>query len=175
MVVYLIRHTSVDVPQGMCYGQTDVPLKPTFEEEAAQTSAQLKGLQFDKVYMSPLTRCVRLATFCGYPDAERDDRIKEINFGDWEMQRFEDITDSNLQKWYADYRNVRATNGESFQDQYQRVADFLNELRQKPYKQVAIFAHGGVLINAQIYAGTVKSEEAFSALTPYGGIIKIEI
>ena len=26
MVVYLIRHTSVDVPQGVCYGQTDVPL-----------------------------------------------------------------------------------------------------------------------------------------------------
>ena len=68
MVVYLIRHTSVDVPQGVCYGQTDVPLKPTFEEEAAQTSAQLKGLQFDKVYMSPLTRCVRLATFSGYPE-----------------------------------------------------------------------------------------------------------
>ena len=61
MVVYLIRHTSVDVPQGVCYGQTDVPLNPTFEEEAAQTSARLKGLQFDKVYMSPLTRCVRLA------------------------------------------------------------------------------------------------------------------
>lgn len=84
MVVYLIRHTSVDVPQGVCYGQTDVPLNPTFEEEAALTSARLKGLQFDKVYMSPLTRCVRLATFCGYPDGERDDRIKEINFGDWE-------------------------------------------------------------------------------------------
>ena len=32
MVVYLIRHTSVDVPQGVCYGQTDVPLNPTFEE-----------------------------------------------------------------------------------------------------------------------------------------------
>ena len=61
MVVYLIRHTSVDVPQGVCYGQTDVPLNPTFEEEAAQTSARLKGLQFDKVYMSPLTRCIRLA------------------------------------------------------------------------------------------------------------------
>ena len=28
---------------------------------------------------------------------------------------------------------------------------------------------------AQIYAGTVKPEEAFGALTPYGGIVKIEI
>ena len=26
MEVILIRHTSVDVPPGVCYGQTDVPL-----------------------------------------------------------------------------------------------------------------------------------------------------
>ena len=79
MVIYFMRHTAVDVPQGVCYGQTDVPLKPTFEMEATQTAAHLQGLSFDKVYTSPLTRCVRLATFCGYPDAERDDRLKELN------------------------------------------------------------------------------------------------
>ncbi|MBR4088169.1 MAG: alpha-ribazole phosphatase, partial [Bacteroidales bacterium] len=27
MDVYLVRHTSVDVPGGVCYGQSDVPLK----------------------------------------------------------------------------------------------------------------------------------------------------
>ena len=85
MVIYFMRHTAVDVPQGVCYGQTDVPLKPTFEMEATQTAAHLQGLSFDKVYTSPLTRCVRLATFCGYPDAERDDRLKELNFGDCGM------------------------------------------------------------------------------------------
>ena len=54
MVIYLMRHTAVDVPQGVCYGQTDVPLKPTFETEATQTAANLQGLSFDKVYTSPL-------------------------------------------------------------------------------------------------------------------------
>lgn len=79
MEVILIRHTSVDVPPGVCYGQTDVPLKPTFEQEAAVTQENLKAfLPFDHVYTSPLTRCVRLATYCGYPDAERDKRIMEI-------------------------------------------------------------------------------------------------
>ena len=34
MNIYLIRHTSVDVPKGLCYGQSDVPLRPTFEIEA---------------------------------------------------------------------------------------------------------------------------------------------
>lgn len=175
MIIYFIRHTSVDVPKGVCYGQTDVPLNPSFEEEASQTLSNLQGLAFDKVYTSPLSRCTRLSSFCGYPDAERDDRIKEINFGDWEMHRFDDISDTNLEKWYKDYLHVKATNGESFEDQYRRVAEFLDELRQKPYRQVAVFAHGGVLLNAQIYAGIIKPEEAFNALTPYGGIIKIEI
>ena len=90
MEVILIRHTSVDVPSGVCYGQTDVPLKPTFEQEAAVTQENLKAFRpFDHVYTSPLTRCVRLATYCGYPDAERDKRIMEINFGSWEMKPFD--------------------------------------------------------------------------------------
>ena len=90
MEVILIRHTSVDVPPGVCYGQTDVPLKPTFEQEAAITQENLKNyLPFDHVYTSPLTRCVRLASYCGYPDAERDKRIMEINFGSWEMKPFD--------------------------------------------------------------------------------------
>ena len=53
MVIYFMRHTAVDVPQGVCYGQTDVPLKPTFEMEATQTAAHLQGLSFDKVSTMP--------------------------------------------------------------------------------------------------------------------------
>ena len=86
MEVIFIRHTSVDVPPGVCYGQTDVPLRNSFEQEAAVTSGNLKsyrpkGRDFDYVYTSPLSRCVRLATYCGYPDAERDNRIVEMNLG----------------------------------------------------------------------------------------------
>lgn len=175
MILYLIRHTSVDVPPGVCYGQTDVPLKPSFEAEAGETAKQLEGLVFDRVYTSPLSRCVRLAAFCGYADALRDDRLKEIHFGAWEMQPFDAITDPHLQTWYADYLHVRATQGESFEDLFHRVSLFLDELRKQPYSQVAIFAHGGVLISAQIYAGVLKAEEAMGALTPYGGVIRVEI
>ena len=132
MEVILIRHTSVDVPPGVCYGQTDVPLKATFEQEAAVTAAGLKAfLPFDKVYTSPLTRCVRLAAYCGYPDATRDRRIMEINFGAWEMKPFQTNDDPRLKEWYADYLNVAATGGESFAMQYQRVSQFLDELKKE--------------------------------------------
>ena len=92
MIVYLIRHTSVAVPKGSAYGFTDVPLNPTFETEAAVTLSQLSGLHFDEVFCSPLTRCVKLAAFCGYPQAIRDERLKELNFGDWEMKTWDEIS-----------------------------------------------------------------------------------
>ena len=44
MRIYFVRHTSVDVPQGITYGQTDVPVNSTFETEAEQVKEQLTGL-----------------------------------------------------------------------------------------------------------------------------------
>lgn len=174
MEIILIRHTSVDVPQGVCYGQTDVPLSPTFEREAAATLQQLTAyMPFDHVYTSPLTRCTKLSGYCGYPDAERDTRLLEINFGRWEMIPFDCNADPRLQDWYNDYLHVPAPEGESFEMLCQRVSCFLDELKQKEFARVAVFAHGGVLISAQIYAGLISSDRAFDTLTPYGGIIRI--
>ena len=55
MNIYLIRHTSVDVPKGLCYGQSDVPLRPTFEIEAAVTKAKIESIHFDTVSYTHLT------------------------------------------------------------------------------------------------------------------------
>ena len=175
MEVVFLRHTAVDVPEGTCYGQADVPLKDSFEEEAAVTKAALEACgPIDHAYTSPLSRCTRLAAFCGYADAERDPRLLEINFGEWEMMLFDEITDPQLQIWYADHIHTPVTGGESFMQQYRRVSRFLDELRDKPWQRVAVFAHGGVLVSAQVYAGLVTPEAAFAALPPFGGLVRIE-
>ncbi|MDR2811089.1 MAG: alpha-ribazole phosphatase [Tannerellaceae bacterium] len=175
MKITLIRHTSVDVFPGTCYGQTDVPLRDTFEQEASAVARQLEGLSFDKVFTSPLSRCVRLADYCGYTDAVRDDRLKEIHFGEWEMMSFDQIKDPHIQNWFADYFNVPAPGGESFRMQLERLSAFFNELKSFPFRHVGIFAHGGILTCAQLYSGDIRTEEAFSFMHPYGGIIRIEI
>ena len=176
MEVILIRHTPVDVAPGTCYGQTDVPLKPTFEAEAAVTKAALEAYEpFDHVFTSPLSRCIRLADFCGYPDAERDRRLMEINFGEWEMKRFDDITDNRLHEYYNDFINTSPTGGESFMAVYARVKEFLEELRGKGWQRVAIFSHGGVLLSASIYMGLADFHRPFDHLTPHGGILRIEL
>ena len=53
MKIYIVRHTAVGV-NGVCYGQTDVPLKETFESEAEVVKQKLQDLQFDAVFSSPL-------------------------------------------------------------------------------------------------------------------------
>ena len=175
MKITLIIHTSVNVPKGTCYGWTDVPLADTFEQEAAQTKAVLDTKVFDCVYSSPLTRARKLAAYCGYKHPLTDNRLKEMNMGDWEMQRFDEIKDNNLKKWYEDYIHTPTTNGESFETFYQRVASFLDELKQRDLQQVAIFAHGGVLMCAGIYAKLFNTDNCFEHQVGYGGIEEIEI
>ncbi|MDL2278509.1 alpha-ribazole phosphatase [Parabacteroides sp. OttesenSCG-928-G07] len=175
MEIYLVRHTSVDVPPGHNYGQTDVPLKNTFEEEAEIVKEQLKELSFDRIWTSPLTRCSRLAAYCGFPEAEREDRIKELNFGDWEMVSFESLSEDPRSKpWFEDWINTCAPNGESLMDQYKRVSEFLDEIRKSGLNRVCLFAHGGVLTCARIYAGEYEMKEAFLKMPPYGAVVRLE-
>jgi alpha-ribazole phosphatase len=177
MDIYLIRHTSVDVPEGVCYGQTDVPLKNTFEEEAALVKQKLQEITFDAVYTSPLSRCAKLANYCGYSNAIRDDRLKEISFGAWEMQPYHQImtNDPRIREWLADFLHVPATDGESMADLNARIILFLDEVRTKDYRRVAVFTHGGVLAGAQVYAGLIPPEEGFKSPEPFGSIVRISL
>lgn len=175
MNVYLIRHTSPDVPKGTCYGQTDVPVAPTFREEAAATLAAIPDIKFDMVYSSPLTRARLLADYCGYPAPRLDNRLKELNFGRWEMLRYDEIDDPYIQEWYDNFVDAPIPGGESFREMYRRISDFMDELRQKDFDNVLIFAHGGVLACARVYAGLCDLRHAFENLIPFGGMIRIEL
>lgn len=176
MRIVLVRHTRVDLPRGVCYGWTDVPLAPTFVQEAAATKAALSVYEpFDKAFTSPLTRARRLADYCGHADAEPDNRLKELNMGEWEMQRYDEITDPYLQCWFDDYLHLPTPGGESFPMQIARVGQFLDEVRSQPYGQVVVFAHAGVLVAASIHAGLYPLEEAWHHITDYGGLLELNL
>lgn len=176
MELYLIRHTAVDVAAGIAYGQTDVPLKPTFEVEAAIVKENLEGIVFDQVWTSPLSRASKLATYCGYPNATIDNRLKEINFGEWEMQTWQQISDdSRSDKWFEEWITETPPGGESFKMQYDRVVEFIEEIKKQKAKKVAAFAHGGVIACANVYAGVCGLSDAFSIIPPYGAIKHFEL
>lgn len=177
MRLVFIRHTSVGVERGICYGQTDVPLAETFVTEADAVKKRLDTYTFDRVYSSPLSRCTKLSAHCGYPAPEIDSRLMEMNFGEWEMKRFDEISDPRLQEWYDDYVNVRVTGGESAMDQRARLESFLTDLKNGGIADdtVAIFCHGGIMIHAMVMLGGLSYQDAFAALPGYGAIIELRI
>lgn len=176
MKLVLIRHTSVAVPKGVCYGQTDVPLAESFPEEASKVKENLEKYKFDKVVCSPLSRCVKLAEFCGYPDAVRDDRLKEMNFGKWEMKSYDELMGPELREWFDDYINVVPPEGESVIQQQERFLDFIESLGDKSKNEtIGLFTHGGILINALVALDGKSFDEVYNAIPPYGSIIEIDI
>ena len=176
MEIYFIRHTSVAVPKGTCYGKTDVQLSDTFEQEASITWKTIEGVTFDKVYTSPLTRAVKLASYCGFPHAVKDTRLMELDFGEWEMKNYDHLykTDPRFPAWCDNYVDGEAPGGESFRMLVDRVKDFIDEIKKGKYDRVAVFTHGGVLASALILAGEVDINHAMENVPTYGSVVKLK-
>lgn len=178
MKIVLIRHTSLAIASGICYGQSDIDVSTTFIDEASIVQASLSDYTFDHIYTSPLQRCVKLADYCGFPDAIRDNQLLELNFGDWEGQNWNDIQDDNLNTWYNDWINTACTGGESFMMQYQRYLNFITKLQSYPDHQsatIAVFTHAGILHCARVHKGLDRFDNTFEQKLQYGEILTIEI
>lgn len=168
MKITLIRHTRVAVENGTCYGWTDVDVTADFETEARQVKQSLAGERFDAVYSSPLTRCRRLAAFCGFERPILDNRLKELNFGSWEMKNWNDITDSGLQPWFQDWIHRPAGGAESYAALCRRVSEFLDELRHSGHNSACLFTHRGVIAGTMVYAGLCSMKDSFRHEVDYG-------
>lgn len=177
MKVYIVRHTSVVVDGNLtCYGNTDVDTRPTFEEEAEQTRLRLKDLSnIDAVFTSPLSRASKLATFVGYPDAIRDDRLREMNFGEWELRPWSELMQGqSYEEFFTYYIDHPTPGGESLMMQYNRVKDFIEEQQAKGYGTILVFCHGGVINCARALSGETDIREAFADLPDFGSVTELE-
>ncbi len=142
MEIHLIRHTKVKLTDNVCYGQSDVELSPTFLQDI---SAVQLDTDYNAVYTSPLKRCTQLAAYFNF-ESIKEDRIQELNFGDWEMQQWEAIPKAEITPWYNDYLNVAPPNGENVITFRQRVLAFWEELVQKhENEKVLMITHSGVI------------------------------
>jgi alpha-ribazole phosphatase len=173
MILTAIRHTSVDVPSGICYGITDVPLAATFQEETAQIQAELGHRQFERIYSSPLTRCTQLASVLfQQKKITLDERLRELNFGVWEMQSWDSVFNSSEGKtWFQDYTVTRCPGGESFAYLVTRVKSFLDELKAYENEQIAIITHAGVIRALMCLLQQKSAKEAFNTPLKYGQIV----
>jgi alpha-ribazole phosphatase len=122
-----LRHTKVAVEPGLCYGQLDVPLAPTYPKDRLEAQARLPAFPYQRIISSPLQRCLQLAKDLSYGSVEKDARLMELSFGDWEGQRWTDIPRDISEYWTDDVVHRAPPGGESFLQLIMRVRGFLEE------------------------------------------------
>lgn len=172
MELILVRHTKPLIEKGICYGQTDLELAESYPAEFTDVKEEVGSHSI--VYSSPLIRCGQLAEFIG-SEVIYDDRIKEINFGDWEMQKWTEIPPEQINPWYEDYVNVRPTNGESLFEMHLRVKNFLDEIGQFDQERIICVTHAGVMRVMNAILSRIELKDMFQLKVEYGQVIRLEM
>jgi broad specificity phosphatase PhoE len=91
--VYLARHGETPWSiSGQHTGRTDLPLTEQGEGNARLLGKRLKGLNFGKVFTSPLQRASRTCDLAGFGGvAQLDEDLLEWNYGAYEGKRTAEI------------------------------------------------------------------------------------
>ena len=148
--LWLVRHAKPLLPPGVCYGQLDVAGDPA--ETAAVARRLLMALPpaFD-LWHSPLQRCelleLNLRAQQAFFTTTPDPRLKELNFGRWEGQRWDAIARDELEQWTLDFADYPPGGGESLRSMLARVQQALAEVMsdRQPTRDMVWVTHAGVI------------------------------
>ncbi|MCV2484226.1 alpha-ribazole phosphatase [Flavobacterium sp. SH_e] len=176
MEIYLVRHTETICEKGICYGQSDVDIAEPFDEIFSKIISELP--EEAVIFSSPLKRCVILAKHIQENiktiSYQEDERLKEMNFGDWELKNWNEIPSEELNPWMEDFVNLKVTNGESFVELHERVGYFLSDKISKIDQPIVIVAHAGIIRSILCHQTLLPLNEAFNNKVDFGQVIKID-
>lgn len=173
MEIYLIRHTTPNIEKGICYGQSDLDVAPTFEEEA---NIILKSLAIDNktiVYSSPLKRCLKLASKFS-KNIITDNRLMELNFGDWELLKWDNLPKEASTIWMNNFVTASTPNGEAYIDLAKRAYEAFTEITSTSAKKVIITTHAGVIRSILSKLNNMHLKDSFNIKVDYGQVIKLK-
>jgi alpha-ribazole phosphatase len=133
-------------------GITDAPLNETGRAQASQLAERLAGEKIDVIYSSPLMRSTQTAELIAKTNGmgiKKDERLREISFGEWEGMSYDEIqaqSPDHLRKWIDDPAHVPPPNGETLNQLAVRVKEAVKELRFRHADDtILVVTHGGVI------------------------------
>ena len=152
--LWLARHARPLVDAGVCYGALDVAADATATQDAACRLADAVPGGAD-VVTSPLQRCEQLAQALRglRPDLTytTDARLKEMDFGQWEGQRWDAIARAELDGWTAAFATWRCGGAECVADVMARVGAAWDDALALDQPVVWV-THAGVIRAATLLA-----------------------
>jgi alpha-ribazole phosphatase len=145
VIVALLRHPKPLIENGICYGRLDAPLHPQAEAELASMRHALAGFPASTLWSSPALRCrLSIPALATGLAPYVDDRLQELDFGDWEGMAWDDVPRHLLDVWATDPWSFAPPGGESGSALVARVTSFHADLVQDG-RDCIVLSHGGPL------------------------------
>jgi alpha-ribazole phosphatase len=101
--VIAVRHAPT-ASQGLCVGSGDVPCTMSGEDAVTRILSSVANCGFQQVWSSPLERCRGPATLIARElrlPLSIDDRLKEIDLGEWQLRTWASIEATEPQRYKA--------------------------------------------------------------------------
>lgn len=138
-IIYFVHGTTTDNENGISSGWYDVELSELGVRQAKELREQTKDRKFDAVFCSDLKRAMNSAklVFEGEAPIILDARLRECNYGMYNAK-----PSAIVEPMQEQYITKRFPEGESYEDVKERIADFLEFLKQNyEGKSIAIVGH----------------------------------
>lgn len=163
MELYIWRHPKPLNAVGVCLGHTDMGVdKRKLRRLANQIQHFARRHQLPKViWVSPLQRSLGVGKILAKRGfrCEVAPALAELDFGDWDGQRWQQIAKQDIDAWCEDFACYAPGGGESVQQLFNRVALWLNQqwLNQQynvaPNTPLLAVGHAGWINAATLLAG----------------------
>ena len=143
MKIYLVRHGEVNHNLYGLYSREDEDLNETGIKQAKELRESIKNIEYDFIISSPLSRAKHTANIINIENKNIiiDDRLKERDPGSLSGQPLE-VT--NREEYWNYYETIQYGTSEDIKKFFNRIYNFLDELKTKDYRNILIVAHSGV-------------------------------
>ena len=152
--IHFIRHALCEAnEEGRYVGITESPVSEKGRRELIKKAGEFVYPPADKVYVSPLKRCISTAAFL-YPDgyARVMPELREMNFGDFEGKLLTEIKElPEYKQFLKGGLDNPPPNGESLRSVVTRcceAVDFIiKDMMRNGWESAAVITHGGIIMN----------------------------
>lgn len=143
MKIYIVRHGQVPHNDLGQYSTNDEYLTQLGISQAQELREKIKNINFDVIICSPLNRTKHTAEIINIHNDKiiYDDRIKERDCGSLSGKSLEE---TNREEYWNYNTKIKYGTSEDIKLFFERVYNFLDELKIKGYESVLVVAHSGV-------------------------------
>lgn len=143
MKVYLVRHGEVPHNVLRQYNNEDEDLNKIGIEQAKKLRDKIQNIDYEIIISSPLIRAKHTADIINVKNKDIiiDDRLKERDPGSLSGKS---LNVTNRDEYWNYYTSIHYGTSEDIKVFFDKIYNFLDDLKSKNYNTIIIVAHSGV-------------------------------